>query len=188
MIFIPNTIHGCFEIRPMVIEDERGLFVKTFHEQVFAEHGLETHFAETYFSKSFKGVLRGLHFQVPPHDHAKLIFCLAGSVKDVVVDLRIGSATYGKFASFILDAETANMVYIPRGLAHGFYTISESAIMVYNVTSIYSQQKDTGIHWNSVGIDWPDNNPIVSKRDGQLVPFGEFESPFRFRTQVDSEK
>ena len=184
MKFIPNIIPGCFEIQPTVLKDERGLFVKTFHEQIFAEHGLETHFSEIYYSRSYKGVLRGLHFQVPPHDHAKLIYCLVGKVKDVVVDLRVGSPTYGKFASFILSAETANMIYVPRGLAHGFYTLSDSAIMVYNVTSVYSPQHDTGIRWDSVGIDWPSDKPIISERDGRFVPLADFESPFRFATEV----
>jgi dTDP-4-dehydrorhamnose 3,5-epimerase len=180
MEFIPSRIPGCFEIQPVVFKDERGLFVKTFHEQVFAQHGLETHFAETYYSRSYKGVLRGLHFQVPPYDHAKLVYCIAGRVKDVVVDLRVGSPTYGEFASFLLSAETANMVYVPRGLAHGFYTLSDSAIMMYKVTSVYSPQHDTGIRWDSVGIDWPNDNPIISERDRQFVPLADFQSPFRF--------
>ncbi|RJX16993.1 MAG: dTDP-4-dehydrorhamnose 3,5-epimerase [Desulforudis sp.] len=180
MKFIPSFIPGCFEIQPTVLEDQRGLFVKTFHEQIFAQYGLETHFAEEYYSKSYQGVLRGLHFQVPPHDHAKLVYCLVGQVKDVVVDLRLGSPTYGKFASFILSAEKASMVYIPRGLAHGFYTLSDSATMVYKVTSVYSPPHDTGIRWDSVGIDWPSDNPIISERDRQFETFAAFNSPFRF--------
>lgn len=185
MKFIPNIIPGCFEIQPIIHEDQRGVFVKTFHEQIFAQHSLETHFAETYYSRSYKGVLRGLHFQFPPHDHAKLVYCLVGEVKDVVVDLRVGSPTYGKFVSFILNAETANMVYVPRGLAHGFYTLSESVIMVYHVTSVYSPQHDSGVRWNSVGIDWPRDNPIISQRDDQFVSLADFESPFRFPTGED---
>ncbi len=106
----------------------------------------------------------------------------------MVVDLRVGSRTYGKFASFILSAETANMIYIPRGLAHGFYTLSNNAIMLYKVTSVYSPQNDTGIRWDSAGIDWPNDNPIVSERDDQFGGLTEFQSPFRFTAGKGGEK
>lgn len=177
----PTKIPGCFEITTKIFRDERGLFVKTFHEDVFREYGLETHFAEEYYSFSHKRVLRGLHFQLPPMDHVKLVYCVAGKVLDVVVDLRINSPTYSDFLIFEISSERANMVYVPKGLAHGFYVLSEKAIMMYKVTTVYSPEHDTGILWNSVGIPWPVENPVVSKRDSELVAFKDFKSPFVYQ-------
>lgn len=175
-----TKIPGCFEILTKIIKDERGFFIKTFHQDVFVDNGLETHFAEEYYSYSHKGVLRGLHFQLPPFDHVKLVYCISGKVLDVVVDLRIGSPTYGDFEIFELSQERANMIYIPKGLAHGFYVLSDSSIMMYKVSTIYSPEHDTGILWNSIDIPWPDENPIISERDSKFVSFAEFKSPFIF--------
>jgi len=176
-----SKIPSCFEIIPEVFKDERGTFVKTFHEGVFKKNSLETNFAEEYYSFSCKGVLRGLHFQLPPVEHVKLVYCVSGKVLDAVVDLRVGSPTYGEFETFELSAEKANMIYIPKGLAHGFYVLSESAIMMYKVTTVYSPEHDTGILWNSVGIPWPDEKPIISKRDSEFIAFKDFKSPFVYQ-------
>ena len=173
-----TEIPGCFEITPKVLKDERGTFVKTFHQEIFKANGLETHFTEEYYSFSKKRVLRGLHFQLPPLDHIKFVYCVSGRVLDAVVDLRIGFPTYGEFETFELSAEKANMLYIPKGLAHGFYVLSESAIMVYKVTTVYSPEHDTGILWNSVGIPWPDEKPIISQRDSRFISFADSKSPF----------
>lgn len=178
-----SGIYGCIELQPKVIRDERGVFVKTFHKDHFAEMGLQTMWAEEYYSISRKGVLRGLHFQLPPHDHEKLVYCVAGEVMDVVVDLRNGSPTYGQYARFALDSETAKMVYIPRGLAHGFYTLSDSAMMMYKVSSVYAPDHDAGIFWNSVDVPWPDTHPILSQRDREFPPFSSFVSPFLFNME-----
>lgn len=175
-----SQIQGCFEVQPKVFQDERGRFVKTFHIDVFAKMGLQTKWAEEYYSISRKGVLRGLHFQLPPHDHEKLVYCVAGKVVDVVVDLRCGSPTYGQCVMFELSLEAANMVYIPRGLAHGFYTISDTATMMYKVSTVYAPEYDAGIHWNSVEFAWPDDNPILSKRDSEFPPISSFASPFLY--------
>jgi len=174
----PSKIPSCFEIILEVFKDERGSFVKIFHQDVFQEYGLEIYYAEEYYSFSHKGVLRGLHFQLPPMDHVKLVYCVSGKVLDAVVDLRVGSPTYGEFETFELSAEKANMIYIPKGLAHGFYVLSESAIMMYKVTIVYSPEHDRGIRWNSVGIPWPDEKPIISKRDSEFPDFKDFKSPF----------
>ena len=171
----------CFEIRPTVFNDGRGSFVKTFHREIFAEHGLAVDFAEEYYSVSHSRVLRGLHFQTPPFEHAKLIYCVLGRVLDAVVDLRVGSPTYGRYTTLEMNADQANMVYIPDGMAHGFYVLSKEAILVYNVTSTHSPECDTGIHWNSVGIPWPDDQPIVSARDSNFEYLATFRSPFRYR-------
>ena len=177
---IPTDIVGCFELQPRVLTDARGDFVKTFHQDWFQEHGLRTDWVEQYYTKSRKGVLRGLHFQLPPHDHAKLVYCTAGEVMDVALDLRKGSPSFGRHVCLTLRAASGNLMYLASGLAHGFYTLSDSATMVYNVTSVYSPACDSGIRWDSAGIAWPDQAPTLSERDQGFVGLGSFDSPFRF--------
>lgn len=176
----PSKISGCFELQPRVIEDARGRFVKVFHEQAFKTQGLETNFAEEYYSVSHKNVVRGLHFQRPPMDHVKMVYCVAGEVMDVVVDLRVGSPTYGQCELFELSAAKANSVYIPKGMAHGFCVLSQQAIMVYKVSSIYSPEHDAGILWSSADIPWPTTDAILSVRDESFPKLDQFESPFRY--------
>ncbi|MBO9998483.1 MAG: dTDP-4-dehydrorhamnose 3,5-epimerase [Cyanobacteria bacterium SID2] len=177
-----TKIPGCYEIDVKVFKDDRGRFVKTFHEEVYREFGLVTHFAETYYSVSQQNVLRGLHFQVPPKDHAKLIHCVEGEILDVAVDLRVGSPTYGEHAAFTLTPEKGNAVYVPAGLAHGFYIVSEMALVMYQVSSVYAPEHEGGILWNSAGIPWEAENPIVSAKDQQWKSLAEFESPFVFES------
>lgn len=176
----PSRLAGCFELQPKIFDDVRGRFVKVFHEQAFISQGLATHFAEEYYSVSHKNVVRGLHFQLPPVDHVKMVYCVLGEVMDVVVDLRVGSPTYGQHAVFELSDTKANSVYIPKGMAHGFYARSEHAIMVYKVSTVYSPEHDAGILWNSAGIPWPVNDAILSARDKGFPALGEFTSPFRY--------
>jgi len=175
-----TSIPGCFLIFPKVQADKRGRFVKTFHIDWFAEHGLITSFAEEYYSVSKKGVLRGLHFQTPPHEHVKLVSCVKGLALDAIVDLRIGSPTCGRFETFQISAETANMLYIAHGIAHGFYALTDDVIMKYKVTSVYKPDSDCGIKWNSAGIPWPDTAPIVSERDDGFLTLSAYDSPFSF--------
>ncbi len=178
-----SGISGCVELFPDVYQDQRGFFVKTFHTAQFSELGLQTKWAEEYYSHSRKGVLRGLHFQLPPHDHEKLVYCVAGKVLDVAVDLRVGSPTYGQCAWFALNSETANMVYIPRGLAHGFYTLSDTATMMYKVSTVYAPDHDSGILWSSVDAPWTDTSPILSQRDSEFPSFSSFVSPFQLKPE-----
>jgi len=173
-----TTIPGCYEIIPNVFEDRRGSFIKTFHRQMFAQHGLEIQFAEDFFSVSNRHVLRGLHFQLPPRNHVKIVYCTVGSVLDIVLDLRVGSPTFKQFEIFDLNNSRANMIYISSGLAHGFYVTSEIAIMMYKVSIEYSPDHDAGIHWNSLNIPWPDRDVIISERDNNFVSLAEFQSPF----------
>lgn len=175
----PTHIGGCFELIPRIIQDARGAFVKIFHQTTFAQCGLADHFAEQYFSLSHSRVLRGLHFQKPPHDHDKVVYCVSGSVLDAVVDLRTDSPTYGKFALLELTAERGNGIYVPAGLAHGFYVLSDTAIVTCKTTTVYAPEHDAGIKWDSASIPWPDRSPIVSERDAQLGPLAEFVSPFQ---------
>lgn len=176
-----TKIPGCYQINPFVFRDERGSFVKTFHAEIFKEYQLDTNFAEEYYSVSHHNVLRGLHFQLPPREHTKMVYCVQGKVIDAVVDLRVGSPTYGKFETFELSAEKANIIYIPPGLAHGFYVTSETAIIVYKVSTVYAPEQDTGILWNSVDIPWQTEEPILSHRDSNFVAFADFDSPFEYR-------
>jgi dTDP-4-dehydrorhamnose 3,5-epimerase len=165
---------------PIVREDPRGIFVKTFHADFFSAHGLAVDFREFYYSVSIKGVIRGLHFQSPPADHEKLVTCVSGKILDVVVDLRIGSPFYGHHETIDLSAANAECLYLPKGVAHGFYVYSESATMLYYVTTPYDPKLDSGIRWNSLGIPWPEASPIISDRDQSLIPFQDFVSPFHF--------
>jgi dTDP-4-dehydrorhamnose 3,5-epimerase len=176
----PSKLADCFELQPKAFDDARGRFVKVFHEQAFAAQGLESHFAEEYYSVSHKNVIRGMHFQLPPMDHVKMVYCVQGEVMDVVVDLRVGSPTYGQHAVFELSAAKANSIYIPKGMAHGFCARSEQAIMVYKVSTVYSPEHDAGILWNSVGIPWPTTDAILSARDQGFPTLEQFESPFRY--------
>jgi dTDP-4-dehydrorhamnose 3,5-epimerase len=177
---VETAVPGFLELRPPVREDGRGRFVKVFHEGDFARLGLATAWAEEYYSVSTHRVLRGLHFQLPPHDCAKLVYCVSGSVMDVGVDLRVGSPTYGRHATLDLSAARGNMAYLEAGLAHGFYVREGPATLVYKVTAVYAPDADTGILWSSAGIAWPDPGPVVSERDRGFAPLARFDSPFRF--------
>lgn len=178
MRIVETEIPGCFEIHPAVVVDQRGTFVKTFHAPSFAEAGLETEFVEAYHSRSRQGVLRGLHFQLPPHDHAKLVYCSDGIVLDAVVDLRVGSPTFGRHRLSELSAGQANALYVPPGLAHGFCVVDGEAVIHYQVSTVFRPEHDTGIHWDSAGIPWPVKNPVVSERDMSFAGLDEYQSPF----------
>ncbi len=171
---------GAFVIRPRVLADDRGTFVKTFHADNFAAAGLRTDWREEFYSTSARGIVRGLHFQVPPADHAKLVTCLAGSVIDVVVDLRRGSPTEGEVRSIQLDACDALGLYLPSGIAHGFQSLSETSTMLYKVTSVHAPECDAGIAWDSIGFVWPVAEAELSPRDRAHPALSSFDSPFVF--------
>lgn len=179
-------IPGCREIQPVVHRDARGQFVKVFHADEFLKLGMETAFREEFYSTSVQNVVRGMHFQTPPCDHVKLVYCTAGAVFDVVVDIRRGSPRFGCFASIELSAEKGNALYIPKGIAHGFCTLSASATLVYKVSTVYSPTHDTGIRWDSIDIPWPVDVPVLSDRDRNLPPFADFDSPFVYEHLANS--
>lgn len=174
----PTALPGVLEMRPRGAADRRGRFVKVFHRGLFAELGLETGIAEVFFSTSVEGVVRGLHIQEPPHDHAKIVGCVAGAVFDVVLDLRRGSPGFGRWAGVRLSADEGNLLYIPRGVAHGFCVERGTATMLYLTTSVHHPEADTGIRWDSAGIDWPVASPILSDRDLTLPRLADYASPF----------
>ncbi|TAJ02032.1 dTDP-4-dehydrorhamnose 3,5-epimerase [Pectobacterium versatile] len=165
-----TNLANLYEIENRLFKDERGFFVKTYHAPTFIENSLENNFTESFYSTSHKGVLRGMHFQLPPYDHTKLVYCASGEILDVVVDIRIGSKTFGNYFSTILSAEKANALYIGRGYAHGFLTLSESATMVYMTSTIHAPDYDAGIRWDSFGFDWGIDKPIISTRDLSFNP------------------
>ena len=184
MKIINSEIPGCYEILNTIHNDSRGTFVKTFHSPTFKKFGLNTLFEEEYYSISFKNVIRGLHFQLPPHDHIKLVYCILGFVKDFVVDLRVGSPTYGKHLSINLSSKKGNMIYIPKGMAHGFCSLSKTSILVYKASTIHHPHKDSGIKWDSAGISWPNENMIISERDKSFPKLKDFKSQFRFKKKL----
>lgn len=173
-------IPGCYEIIPNIFEDERGKFIKTFHQGIFEASQLNLNLAEEYYSVSYKGVLRGLHFQLPPKEHTKMAYCIKGEVIDVLLDLRVGSPKYGAFETINLSEKNANILYIPPGIAHGFYVLSDTAVMIYKVSTVYDAGCDSGIHWNSIGLDWHNDSPVISKRDSEFSPLSLFDSPFTY--------
>lgn len=180
MKVIDSHIEGCFEIYPLDLKDNRGRFVKPYHSDSFNEAGLGFEIREEYYSVSKKDVLRGLHFQVPPRATIKVVTCLSGAIFDVVVDLRVGSPSYLMHFGVELTGEKGNLLFIPEGLAHGFYTRSEEALVLYMCSEVYSPQHDTGLRWDSAGIPWPVGEPIVSDKDNGLRTLDKFDSPFRY--------
>jgi dTDP-4-dehydrorhamnose 3,5-epimerase len=172
---------GSFLIRPRRISDARGSFVKTFHHASFEGHGLNTEWQEHYYSRSVAGTVRGLHFQLPPFDHEKLVYCVAGRVVDVLLDLRVGSPTYGQSCCVDLDGETDGLVYIPKGIAHGFW-VTESATLGYCVSTQHAPLHDAGVHFRSADVPWP-MSPIISERDQALPTLQAFASPFIYASE-----
>lgn len=178
MELIPTTLEGCYQVKPFFARDERGTFVKTFHGERFAELGLPVTWSEEYYSTSHKGVIRGMHFQTPPHDHEKLVYCMKGRVLDVVVDLRRASLTFGRHMAIELDAARGHGLLIPKGMAHGFLALTDEVLMAYKVTTAYAPLHDAGILWNSFGMRWGIDRPIISARDNSHPTLTDFTSPF----------
>ncbi len=178
MKFIETDLKGVYLIEYKIFEDERGFFIKTFHSENFNDKKLEILFKETFYSISKKNVIRGMHFQNPPSDHAKLVSIVKGKILDIVLDLRKESETYGKFEVFKLSDKKKNSIYIPSGCAHGFASMEDDTIVFYMMSSVYSPENDSGIRWDSFGFDWEIKNPIVSKRDRSFVNFRDFKSLF----------
>ena len=178
MKFEKTNLSGVYIIEHDVHNDSRGAFVKTFHKEEFSKIGLEWHFRENYYTRSKKDVIRGMHFQVRPHDHAKLITIVQGTVVDVILDLRRSSSTFKEHISVELSRENGKSVYIPRGCAHGFAVLEEGAIAYYLTTSEYASEYDRGIKFDSFGYNWMIAQPIVSERDLQLPTLAEFKDFF----------
>lgn len=165
--FIETSIKDVYIIEPKKYGDNRGYFMETYKEKDFKDAGLDYNFVQDNQSKSKKGVLRGLHFQ-KTFPQAKLVRCIEGEVFDVCVDLRAGSPTYGKWEGVVLSAEKGNQFMIPRGFAHGFVVLSDTATFCYKCDELYHPEDEGGIMWNDpeVGIEWPyKEEPLLSEKD-----------------------
>lgn len=168
-------IEGLYLVKPKVYGDSRGYFMETYHYEEFRKAGLDMVFVQDNQSKSTKGVLRGLHYQ-KEHTQGKLVRVLSGKVFDVVVDIRRGSKTYGRWHGVTLSADEKNMLYVPEGFAHGFYVLSDTAEFAYKCTDYYDPSSEAGIIWNdkTIGIQWPiseGEEPLISEKDGKHPVF-----------------
>src|SRR5262245_15831249 len=173
-----TSLAGLLKLEPFVAPDNRGSFIKTFQRAEFAAAGLETNFTDEYVTVSRPGVLRGMHFQVPPHAQTKLVSCVAGKVLDAVVDLRRKSPTFGQHEKFELSLSQPEILYVPAGFAHGFYVLEGPAVMLYKVSMPYAPTHDRGVRWDTIGVSWPLGRPLISQRDREFPVLAEFESPF----------
>ena len=176
---IENTfIAGLKIIHLNEFTDVRGSFIKVMNKDVFMENGLEHSFDESYFSISAKNVIRGMHFQIPPYEHTKLVYINSGKIIDVVVDLRKKSDTFGQFFSIELNTTNPKLIYIPVGCAHGFKSLKNNTMVTYLQSSCYNSKADSGIKYDSFGMDWEIEEPIISERDSSFITLKDFISPF----------
>ena len=167
-------------IEPQLFKDERGFFYESYNKNIL-DKIVNIVFVQDNESKSYKGVVRGLHFQRPPFEQAKLVRCVSGKIFDVAIDLRKNSKTYGKSFSIELSSENNKQLFIPKGFAHGFQVLSETAIVNYKVDNFYNTTSDSGIIWNDkdLSINWNhDLKPILSVKDLTLISFKDLKSPF----------
>ena len=182
MKFVNTPIEGLVIIEPTVFEDDRGCFSESYNKKKFEKAIGNVSFVQDNESKSSRGVLRGLHFQKPPYAQAKLVRCIKGRVLDIAVDIRDGSDTYGEHITVELSGENKKQVFIPRGFAHGFLVLSNTAIVSYKVDNSYAPTYDAGIRWDdpTLNIQWGVNESevLVSEKDAKLPFFSEFETPF----------
>jgi dTDP-4-dehydrorhamnose 3,5-epimerase len=184
MKFIKTEIPEVIIIAPTVFGDERGYFLESYNKKAFEENIGLVNFVQDNESKSSKGVLRGLHFQKPPFTQAKLVRCIEGEVLDVAVDIRKSSPTYGKHVAVKLTGENKKQLYVPRGFAHGFVVLSETAIFAYKVDNSYAPEYDGGIIWqdSDLQIDWilSENEIKLSDKDAKLPTLAFLDNPFMY--------
>ncbi len=177
----PLKLDGTFKIKLERIGDNRGYFMRFYNREIFAAHGLQTVWEQesVSFNKE-KNTLRGLHFQLQPFNETKIVRVAHGAIVDYFVDLRKNSPTYGAWDSLELSAANDTAVYIPKGFAHGFKTLTENALVEYKIDANYNAESASGIRWNDadLNVKWNVENPITSERDGQLPKFADFISPF----------
>lgn len=181
MEFIKTNFKDAWIIKPQVFKDERGFFLENYSKKKFLEQGIDVDFVQDNHSMSVqKGVIRGLHFQLPPDTQAKLVRVTKGSVYDVIVDIRKDSETYGQWQGFELTDKNFLMLFIPRGFAHGFVTLEDNTEFTYKCDNFYAPKNEGGIIWNdpTLNIDWPIKEPILSEKDKLHPQFKDFNSPF----------
>jgi dTDP-4-dehydrorhamnose 3,5-epimerase len=170
MNFIPTKLEGCYIIEPKIINDDRGYFMESFNENTFQNAiGAKVHFVQDNQSFSSKGVLRGLHYQTGEHAQAKLVRVLSGEVLDVAVDIRPNSKTFGEYVSVLLSSTNQKQIFVPRGFAHGFLVLSDTATFFYKCDNFYNKESEGGIIYNdkTLNIDWnlSQEELIISEKD-----------------------
>jgi dTDP-4-dehydrorhamnose 3,5-epimerase len=175
-----TPIDGLLVIEPQIFKDSRGYFFESYNQDKMKEAGIVLSFVQDNQSLSQKGAVRGLHFQAAPFEQGKLVRVVAGSVRDVVVDIRKNSPTYGQHFSIDLSAENQLMFWIPPGFAHGFETLENNTIFLYKCTNMYDKNSEGGLLWNdpAIGIKWQTTDAIVSEKDQILPLLKDFVSPF----------
>jgi dTDP-4-dehydrorhamnose 3,5-epimerase len=177
MEFIERKLKGVYEIILEPHTDERGFFMRTYDTDIFKRSGLDFRWVQENHSRSEqKGIIRGLHFQLPPASETKLVRCITGQIFDVFIDLRADSPTFGLWDSIELSAENKKMILIPRGFAHGFLTLTPISEVLYKVDNYYSKELERGIQWNDkkIGIIWPEKDPVLSVKDNRNMSFDDF--------------
>lgn len=177
MEFRESSIKGLFEITPSPYQDERGFFMRTYDCEIFKKYELHRNWVQGNHSRSEKrGIIRGLHFQVKPFEETKLVRCIRGEIYDVAVDLRQGSETFGRWYGVILSEKNKKMLFIPRGFAHGFCTLTDVSEVIYKVDNYYSPDHELGLIWNDpdIAIEWPLKNPIMSLKDQKNITLKQF--------------
>jgi len=177
MLIKERKLRGVFEIQLEPHEDKRGFFMRVYDDTIFRKYRIHRNWVQENHSLSVeKGVIRGMHFQFPPHTETKLVRAISGETYDVFIDLRKDSPTFGQWDSIKLSAENKKMVYIPRGFAHGFCTLTKNCEVVYKVDNYYTPDSEDIIRWDDpdLGIDWPVDNPILSEKDSKAKSFMEF--------------
>jgi len=177
MEFIEKKLKGAFEINLKPIKDNRGFFMRAFDDKLFKKAGINNKWVQENHSRSGKkGIIRGLHFQLPPFAETKLLRCIRGKVWDVFVDLRKDSETFGQWDAIELSEENKKMVLIPKGFAHGFCTLTDISEVIYKVDNYYSPDHECGLIWNDtdLNINWPIDKPILSEKDRKNMTFKEF--------------
>lgn len=168
MKFVPTPLEGAFVVEPEPISDERGFFARSFCQNEFRAHGLDSAAAQCNISFNSKcGTLRGLHFQAKPHEETKLVRCTRGAIWDVIVDLREGSPTCYRWFSAELSSDNHRALYVPVGFAHGFQTLVDNSEVLYLMSEFYHPESARGLRWDDpvFGITWPHGNPVLSPRD-----------------------
>lgn len=179
--FEPLSIPDVVLVRPTRHLDARGSFAETYRRSVFERAGIGVPFVQDNLARSARGVLRGLHYQLPPSAQGKLVGVVAGRIFDVAVDLRAGAPTYGAWVGHTLDEESGEMIWIPPGFAHGYCVLSEAAVVSYKTTAEYVPELNRGIQWDdpAIGVRWPVSDPVLSEQDRRLPAMAEADNPFR---------
>ena len=178
---ISTKLQGVFILEPTVFEDHRGFFMESYNKREFEELGLNFNFVQDNHSLSTKaGTLRGLHYQLNPKAQTKVVRCLRGAIYDVVVDIRIGSPTFGQWVGVILSEHNRRQIVVPKGFAHGILTLTPNTEILYKVDEYYSPEHDRAIRWNDpeIGIEWPTSEPILSEKDKNAPTLKEAEINF----------